>query len=102
MYIEYIMKTLPTNDDLVRTQIYLSARQQHRLEALARRASQSKSHLIRAAIDRMLDAEEQGADDANARRQRLQQLAGVWADKPAAELPDVRALRQGWRRRPAA
>ncbi|QTD45322.1 CopG family transcriptional regulator [Ottowia testudinis] len=104
MYIQYIMKPVlsPAHTEAaVRTQIYLSASQQRRLDQLARRSAQSKSSLIRAAIDRMLEAEEQAAAGTRARKQRLLGLAGAWANKPADELLDVRALRDGWSQRSA-
>lgn len=92
--------------ELVRTQIYLSGEQQQRLADLSRRTLQNKSSLIRDAIDRLLDAEQEATQAQSAKKQRLASLAGVWAhhdDGLMASEPGagLRKLRSGWSRRTA-
>jgi predicted transcriptional regulator len=105
MYNIYIMKNsnsaeaTPPSTDLVRTQIYLSVAQQERLAALALQTDQSKSSLIRVAIDKWLDDELLGSAGLRARKQRLASLAGVWSHHGAKDGVDVRKLREGWSRR---
>lgn len=105
MYDLYIMRnakyrvTSSLSPDLVRTQIYLSVEQQERLAALALQTEQSKSSLIRMAIDKWLADELRGTGVLTARRQRMASLAGVWGQRIAPQEADVRKLREGWSRR---
>ena len=105
MYILYIMKNAisdgaaPASAELVRTQIYLSVEQQERLAALALQTDQSKSSLIRVAIDKWLDDELRGTKALRARKQRLASLAGLWSQRTAPQEAEVRRLREGWSRR---
>lgn len=105
MYILYIMKNAnsdvaaPASADLVRTQIYLSVEQQKRLAALALQTDQSKSSLIRVAIDKWLDDELRGNEALRSRKQRLASVAGVWSQRTAPQEKELRKLREGWSRR---
>ena len=99
MYNLYTMKPTAqySTNDLLRTQVYLSVQQQ-RLARLAERTAETKSGLIRMAIDRFLDAQAQANSAGDLKKQRLAQLAGAWSDKAPV---DLRALRSGWSRRSA-
>ena len=93
MYNLYIMQT---NQTLARTQIYLTQGQQARLSVACKRSTTSKSDLIRQAIDQFLD--QQPTDSRQDKAQRLQSLAGMWANRtdmadPAAYVEALRASR---------
>ena len=90
MYSLYIMQT---NQNLARTQIYLTEAQQTRLEAASRRAAVTKSELIRRAVDQFLD--QQASPSATDKVKRLEGIAGLWAqrDDMADPAAYVRALR---------
>ncbi|MEW6486557.1 MAG: CopG family transcriptional regulator [Thermodesulfobacteriota bacterium] len=78
---------------MVRTQIYLTEDEQKALDALARETGQTKSELIRRAIDRFLERRAEAG--------RLDQLCrgrGIWAGRD--DLPDLRAMRREWERFP--
>jgi Arc/MetJ-type ribon-helix-helix transcriptional regulator len=72
---------------MVRTQVYLTERQDRGLKALAARTGSKQSELIRRAVDTLLEAE--GARNWKA---ALRQARGLWADRPEveAELAAVR------------
>ena len=76
MYNLYIMQT---NQTLARTQIYLTQGQQARLSVACKRSATTKSDLIRQAIDQFLD--QQPTDSRQDKAQRLQSLAGMWANR---------------------
>lgn len=88
----YIMQT---HQALARTQICLTEAQQKRLSAATRCAAVSKSKLIRLAVDQFLD--QQAPPLESTQRQRLAELAGLWADRDDMADPTtyVRALRRG-------
>ena len=90
MYNLYIMQT---NQTLARTQIYLTKGQQARLSVACKRAATTKSELIRQAINQFLD--QQPADGQEDKAQRLQGLAGMWANRADMADPSayVKALR---------
>ena len=93
MYNLYIMQT---NQTLARTQIYLTQGQQARLSVACKRSATTKSDLIRQAIDQFLDQQPEGSKEDKA--QRLQSLAGMWANRadmadPAAYVEALRASR---------
>ena len=90
MYNLYIMQT---NQTLARTQIYLTKGQQARLSVACKRSATTKSELIRQAIDQFLD--QQPTDSQEDKAQRLQDLAGMWADRTDMDDPKeyVQALR---------
>jgi predicted transcriptional regulator len=77
---------------MVRTQIYLSEEEKRGLESIAAVKGISQSDLIRQAIDDLLAR--QGIIDKSG---ILDEIAGVWAGKK--NIPDIRKLRSGWRRR---
>jgi|CXWK01.1.fsa_nt_gi hypothetical protein len=75
-----------------RTQIYLTQEQSQAVEAIAARRGQTKSEVIRAAINRFL-ADNLPSD----RRALMRQAAGIWADRD--DLPQFfEELRQEWDR----
>lgn len=76
---------------MVRTQIYLTEREQEGLRGLAKATGKTQSELIRAAIDRFLQSA--APDD---RLARLRGARGLWAGR--AELPDFAELRRSWDR----
>lgn len=93
MYNSYIMQADQT---LTRTQIYLTQTQQKRLALASRSAAVSKSELIRHAIDQFLD--QQPAADSAGKAQRLNSIAGLWAERedmadPSAYIRSLRAPR---------
>ena len=90
MYNLYIMQT---NQTLARTQIYLTQGQQARLSVACKRSATSKSELIRQAINQFLDQQPEGSQEDKA--QRLQGLAGLWADR--ADMADPTAYVQALR-----
>lgn len=76
MYNLYIMQQ---SHSFARTQIYLTQYQQQRLAEVSRRASVTKSELIRLAVDQFLD--QQVASGPVSKVERLAGLAGLWADR---------------------
>lgn len=74
-----------------RTQIYLTPEQQEAIEAIAARREQTKSAIIREAIDRyIVDCDR----DKDTWQTILDETFGAWADNP--DIPDIRALREEW------
>lgn len=59
-----------------RTQIYLTQEQSRAVEAIAARRGQTKSEVIRTAINRFL-----AENLASERRALMRQAAGIWADR---------------------
>ena len=93
MYNLYIMKTAQT---LARTQIYLTQAQQTRLGQACKGTATTKSELIRRAIDQFLD--QQGQPNPKDKAQRLQSIAGLWAQRddmadPVAYVQQLRSPR---------
>ena len=89
---------MQSNQTLARTQIYLTQGQRARLSVACKRSATTKSELIRQAIDQFLDQQPEGSQEEKA--QRLQGLAGMWAnrtdmDDPGAYLQALRAPRFG-------
>lgn len=106
MYISYIMKATEhpprthapraqSSGGLARTQIYLTAEQQARLTQASRGSAATKSALIRQAIDQFLDRQGPSSTSGD-KTQRLQELAGLWADdeRKADPAAYVRQIRQ--------
>jgi hypothetical protein len=77
---------------MVRTQIYLTEEEKRGLESVAATRGMSQSDVIRTAIDELLART--GPVDRCA---VLDGIAGTWAHR--TDLPDIRSLRTGWRRR---
>jgi hypothetical protein len=78
---------------MVRTQIYLTDKEKKGLENAALSQGVSQSELIRHAIDELLLKSEQTNKTLIVR-----EVAGIWAERN--DLPDIRELRTGWRKRP--
>ncbi|MDW7712248.1 MAG: ribbon-helix-helix protein, CopG family [Deferrisomatales bacterium] len=76
---------------MVRTQIYITEREQQGLRGLAKTTGKSQSELIRVAIDRFLAAALPGE-----RRALLRQGRGLWKERE--DLPDFGELRRSWDR----
>lgn len=76
---------------MVRTQIYLTARQRNELAVIAKTAGKKQSELIREAIDQLIDQ-----TGTNRREKVLRKAAGIWKDR--RDLPDFTALREEWDR----
>lgn len=72
---------------MVRTQIYLTAREKAALEAMSRATGKTQSELIRDAIQAMISS--LGLDE---RRSLLASGRGLWADR--TDLPDFGDLRR--------
>ena len=92
----YNLYTMQTDQSLARTQIYLTRGQQTRLSVACKRTATSKSELIRQAINQFLD--QQPTDSTQDKAQRLQSLAGLWANRadmadPSAYVEALRAPR---------
>ncbi|MDD5674149.1 MAG: ribbon-helix-helix protein, CopG family [Chitinivibrionales bacterium] len=78
---------------MVRTQIYLTEEEKAGLESAALAQGKRQSVIIRKAIDDLL------AHQATANKTEiLNEIAGIWADRK--DVPNIRAMRAGWRRRP--
>lgn len=78
---------------MVRTQVYLTKEEKKGLESVAISKGVSQSDLIRQAIDDLLAR----AGNLN-KDEILDEIAGIWSNKK--EIPNIRDLRIGWRRRP--
>ena len=78
---------------MVRTQIYLTEEEKKGLESVAVSQGVSQSDLIRQAVDELLART--GEFD---RSSILEDISGIWAKR--RDIPDIRSMRTGWRRRP--
>jgi hypothetical protein len=78
---------------MVRTQIYLTEKEKTGLESAALAQGKKQSDLIRTAIDDLL-ARQSTVNKSGI----IDEIAGIWATRK--DIPDVRRLRTGWRRRP--
>lgn len=76
---------------MIRTQVYLTARERNALQVLSRQTGKSQSELIRMAVDRL--AEEYSEAD---RVSLLRRGRGLWKNRN--DLPDARTLRAEWDR----
>ncbi len=75
---------------MVRTQIYLTEKEQKALRSMSSDTGKSQSELIRRAIDQMIGR--LGAD----RAALMAKGRGIWKDR--RDLPDVRRLRREFER----
>ncbi len=78
---------------MVRTQVYLTNEEKKGLESVATSKGVSQSDLIRQAIDDLL-----ARTGTINKDEILDEIAGIWSNRK--EIPDIRDLRTGWRRRP--
>lgn len=78
---------------MVRTQIYLTEKEQAALRNLARQTGKKQSELIRRAIDDFIEKFE-----PRDRLAALEQAWGIWKDRD--DLPDFEALRREFDRFP--
>ena len=76
---------------LRRTQLYLTVAEQEALAALARQCGQTRSELIREAIDTLVEG-----SSGTTRKERFAAGLGLWAGR--RDLPDFEALRREWDR----
>ena len=79
---------------MVRTQVYLTEEEKAGLESIALSQGKKQSDIIRNAVDDLLAR--QGSINKS---EILDEIAGIWSGRK--DLPDVRGLRAGWKRRPA-
>jgi len=79
---------------MVRTQIYLTQKEKDGLASAASAQGVSQSDLIRRAIDDLLART--GAKDKG---RIIREIAGLWAGRN--DIPDIRDMRTGWRKRPS-
>jgi len=70
-----------------RTQIYLTEKERKMLKAMAARLGRSQSALIREAVDRYIERDEEGS-----RLDLLHQARGLWAKRD--DLPDFEEVRR--------
>lgn len=75
---------------MVRIQVYLTARQREALRELGRQTGQTRSALIRRAVDDFICKFK--SLDLQKRRAMLEQVCGIWKDRD--DLPDFEALRR--------
>lgn len=78
---------------MVRTQVYLTEEEKSSIESAALSQGVSQSDLIRRAIDELM-ARTIVVDKVSI----LDEIAGIWSERN--DIPDLRDLRAGWRRRP--
>jgi len=76
---------------MVRTQIYLTEKEQKALQSLSHRTGKTQSELIREAIDDFIIR-----FSKEGRKEILQQAKGMWKDRD--DLPDFDEIRQEWDR----
>ncbi len=76
---------------MIRTQIYITAKQRAELAAIAKNSGKNQSEIIREAIDRLIAQTGQAHKDM-----ALKEAAGIWKNRK--DLPDFRVLRTEWDR----
>ena len=76
---------------MVRTQIYLTEKEQRALRALGKSTGRTQSEMIREAVDEFVQ-KRHGLHRAKA----LGKAFGIWRNR--TDLPDLREMRRGWRR----
>ncbi len=75
---------------MVRIQVYLTAEQREALRELGQQTGQTRSALIRRAVDGFIGRFK--PSDLQKRRAALEQVHGIWKDRD--DLPDFQALRR--------
>ncbi len=70
-----------------RTQIYLTEKERKTLKAMADRLGRSQSALIREAVDRYIERDQEGS-----RLDLMSQARGLWAERD--DLPDFKDVRR--------
>ncbi|GMR09987.1 MAG: ribbon-helix-helix domain-containing protein [Anaerolineae bacterium] len=70
-----------------RTQIYLTEKERKTLKAMSARLGRSQSALIREAVDRYIERDQEGS-----RLDLLRQARGLWAKR--YDLPDFEGIRR--------
>jgi hypothetical protein len=78
---------------MVRTQVYLTKEEKTGLESAALAQGKKQSDLIRKAVDDLL-----ARQGTIIKSEILDEIAGIWATRK--DIPDIRKMRTGWRRRP--
>ena len=87
-----ILVYTPTEDNnMVRTQIYLTEDQRAEIAAIANQSGKRQSEVIREAVDRFIEQKSRHRREAI-----LREAAGIWRDR--TDLPDLDAFRRGWDR----
>lgn len=76
---------------MIRTQIYLTEREQTALKALTRQTGKSQSELIRDAVDNLI-----ARFDPGSRLDKLRAARGMWKDQ--VDTSDLEATRQSMNR----
>ncbi|WDN88945.1 hypothetical protein BuS5_01913 [Desulfosarcina sp. BuS5] len=76
---------------MIRTQIYLTARQRAELIVISKILGKKQSELIREAVDRLIDQA-----GHSQREVVLREAAGIWKDR--TDLPDFKKIRTEWDR----
>ncbi len=74
-----------------RTQVYLTELERKKLAAVSRRTGQTRSELIRHALDRFLEQQSPAA-----RLEAMRSARGMWKDRNDGF--DIEALRKEWSR----
>ncbi len=77
----------------MRTLVDLPEKEMKRLTELSKERKVSRAHLLRCAVTRFLEAEDQ-----TTRRDTLDKLAGLWADRDMDGLEYQLAMRREWDR----
>jgi hypothetical protein len=78
---------------MIRTQIYLTREEKAGLESVALARGKRQSEIIRTAVDDLL-----ARQSTINKPEILDEIAGIWATRK--DIPDIRKMRAGWRRRP--
>jgi hypothetical protein len=78
-------------EEMIRTQIYLTAAEKAALSALSNQFGKKQSELIREAVDNLISRY-----SINMRQKILDRAAGMWKDRD--DLPDFGELRKEWDR----
>ena len=76
---------------MVRTQIYLTEKERHGLDTVAKSTGKKQFELIREAVDRFLDLTQ-----GSRRAAILNEAAGMWRRR--GDLPDFTTARRSWDR----